>query len=78
MVLDAWMAGGREQASATAMSSASQLDTQLIAEGLAQGSGGNWKGMVLLTGVSLLVLAAALLAQAWVMSRRRPRKLMEG
>lgn len=77
-VLDAVMSVSMEQASATAMSSASQLDTKLIAEGLAQGSGGNWQGMMLLAGMSLLVLAAALLAQAWVLSRHRPRKLMEG
>ena len=77
-VLDAVFSVSMEQATATAMSSASQLDTQLIAEGLAQGSGMSWQGMLLLAGASLLILAAALFGQAWMMSRHRPRKLMEG
>ena len=67
-----------KQASATAMSSASQLDTQLIGEGLTQGSVASWQGAALLAGLSLVVVALVMLLQAWHLSRQRPRKLMEG
>lgn len=77
-VLDMVMSVSMEQVSATAMSSASQVDTQLIAKGLTQGSAASWQGTALVAGLSLMVLAAAMLLQTWLMSRRRPRKLMEG
>ncbi|MBM6897540.1 ABC transporter permease [Pseudoflavonifractor capillosus] len=77
-VLDIVMSVSMEQVSATAMSSASQVDTQLIAKGLTQGSAASWQGTALVAGLSLMVLGAAMLLQTWLMSRRRPRKLMEG
>ena len=77
-VLDMVMSVSMEQVSATAMSSASQVDTQLIAKGLTQGSAASWQGTALVAGLSLMVLGAAMLLQTWLMSRRRPRKLMEG
>lgn len=77
-VLDMVMSVSMEQVSATAMSSASQVDTQLIAKGLTQGSAASWQGTALVAGLSLMVLGAAMLLQTWLLSRRRPRKLMEG
>lgn len=77
-VLDMVMSVSMEQVSATAMSSASQVDTQLIAKGLTQGSAASWQGTALVSGLSLMVLGAAILLQTWLLSRRRPRKLMEG
>lgn len=77
-VLDMVLSVSMKQASATAMSSASQLDTQLIGEGLTQGSAASWQGAALLAGLSLVVMALVMLLQAWHLSRQRPRKLMEG
>ena len=77
-VLDMVLSVSMKQASATAMSSASQLDTQLIGEGLTQGSVASWQGAALLAGLSLVVVALVMLLQAWHLSRQRPRKLMEG
>ena len=77
-VLDLVLSVSMKQASATAMSSASQLDTQLIVEGLTQGSAASWQGAALLAGLSLVVVVLVMLFQAWHLSRQRPRKLMEG
>lgn len=77
-VLDLVLSVSMKQASATALSSAAQLDTQLIGEGLAQGSAASWQGAALLSGLSLVALAVVMLLQAWHLSRQRPRKLMEG
>lgn len=77
-VLNMVLSVSMQQASATAMSSASQLDTQLIVDGLSQGSSASWQGTAMIAALSLVVLAVALLIQAWLLSRRRPRKLMEG
>ncbi len=77
-VLDMVLSVSMEQDSATAMSSASQLDTQLIAQVLAEGSAASWQGTAIIAILSLVVLGAALLVQAWLLSGQRPRKLMEG
>lgn len=77
-VLGAVLSVSMEQATATAMSSAAQLDTQLIAQGLARGSEGSWRGTAVIVAISVCVLGAALWIQGWRLSRQRPRKLMEG
>lgn len=76
-VLDMVLSVSMKQASATAMSSASHLDTQLIGEGLSQGSAASWQGAALLAGLSLVVVALVMLLQALHLSRQRPRTLME-
>ena len=77
-VLDAVLSVSMERAAGTAMSSADQLDTQLIAQGLAEGGAASWQGTALIAAGSLVALAAALFLQGWLLSRREPRKLMEG
>ena len=77
-VLDMVMSVSMEQASATAMSSGSQIDVALIAETLAQGSAMSWPKTVLIAVLSVVILAMAMLFQALALVKRRPRKLMEG
>lgn len=77
-VLDMALSVSMGQAEATAMSSGAQIDTALIAEALTESGAMGWQGAVLMAAISITVLAAAMLIQALVLARRRPRKLMEG
>lgn len=42
------------------------------------GSGTSWQAIAMMAAISLGVLGAVLLLQGWLLSRQRPRKLMEG
>ena len=77
-VLDMVMSVSMEQATSTAMSSGVQVDTALITQTLTESGALSWQGTVLIAAVSVAVLAAAMLVQALVLVKRRPRKLMEG